>query len=83
METELPTRFLQTLEQFGMRNTRVVGSRRSRVDLHIEDFLIEAQKDGLVKRGWCYIDQNPENVKWFDKLADGTWPQTVSDSVLW
>ena len=83
METVLPARFLHALEKFGMRNTRVVGSRRSRVDLHIEDFLVEAQKDGLVKRGWCYIDQNLENVVWFEKLADGTWPQTVNDRVLW
>jgi len=66
-----------------MGDVRVVGSRRSRVDLHIEDLLIEAQKDGLVKRGWCYIDQRLEDVVWVDQLTDGTWPQAVNERALW
>jgi hypothetical protein len=83
METALPTHFLHALEKFGMGNVRVVGSRRSRVDLHIEDLLIEAQKDGLAKRGWCYIDQHPEDVVWVEPLTDGTWPQAVDERALW
>jgi hypothetical protein len=83
METTLPIHFLHALEKFGMRNACIVGSRRSRLDLHIDDLLIEAQHDGLVKRGWCYIDQRPEDMVWFDKLPDGTWPPAVNDRALW
>jgi len=83
MEIALPTHFLHALEKSGVRNACVVGSRRSRVDLHIDDFLIEVEKDGRVKRGWCYIDQHPDAVIWFDKLADGTWPREVNDRALW
>jgi len=53
------------------------------VDHHIDDFLIEAEKDGRAKRGWCYINQHPDAVMWFDKLPDGTWPHEVNDRALW
>ena len=83
METTLPAHFLHALEKSGVRNVHVVGSRRSRVDHHIDDFLIEAEKDGRAKRGWCYINQHPDAVMWFDKLPDGTWPHEVNDRALW
>ena len=83
METALPTHFLHALEKSGARNACIVGSRRSRVDLHIDDFLIEAEKDGVLKRGWCYIDQRPDEVIWSDKHTDGTWPREVNEHTLW
>jgi hypothetical protein len=83
METVFPTHFIRALEKFGIRDVCIVGSRRSRIDLHIYDYLIEVEKDGVVKRGWCYIDQHPEAVIWFDKHDDGTWPREVNERALW
>ena len=48
VETIQPSHFLNALAKVGVKNVRVIGSRRSRVDLHIDDLLLEAEKDGLV-----------------------------------
>ena len=53
MDTTLPSHFLSVLEQSGLSNTRVVGTRHSRIDLHIDDFLLEAEKEGRGQRAWC------------------------------
>jgi hypothetical protein len=83
METTLPSHFLNALEKFGLSNTRVIGTRRSRIDLHIDDFLLEGEKEGRVKRAWCYIDQRPEDMAWFDQHPDNTWPDQVNERSLW
>ena len=83
MEIGLPIHFIQALEKSGIRNVSIVDSRRSRMDLHIDDYLIEVEKNGIVKRGWCYIDQHPDGVIWFDKQPDGTWPREVNERALW
>lgn len=83
MEAELPAQFLQMLTKSGLSNISVVGAKRSRVDLHLEDFLVEAEKEGSVKRGWCIIGRHPETLIWFDKRPDGTWPPEVSERMLW
>ena len=77
METTLSSHFLDTFVKVGVKNVRVIGSRRSRIDLHIDDFLLEAEKDGRVQRTWCYIDQPIDGISWFSKSADGTWPREV------
>ena len=82
METTLPPHFIHTLEKFGLCNTRVVGTRRSRIDLHIDDFLLEAEKEGRVQRAWCYIDQRPQDMTWFDQQPDGKWPNQVNERSL-
>jgi hypothetical protein len=83
MDTTLPSHFLNALEKFGLNHTRVVGTRRSRIDLHIDDFLLEAEKEGRVSRAWCYIDQRPQDMTWFDQQPDGTWPSQVNERSLW
>jgi hypothetical protein len=83
MEATLPTHFLQMLTKSGLSNISIVGTKRSRIDLHIDDFLIEVEKERSVKRAWCYIDQRPEAMTWFDKRPDGTWPPEVSERSLW
>lgn len=83
MEGELPAHFFRALEQAGLNNVRIVGSRRSRIDLHIDDFLIEGEKNGTLQRGWCIVDQRMDGVRWFTKNADGTWPGEVNERSLW
>lgn len=83
MDTTLPLHFLKALEKFGLTHTRVVGTRRSRIDLHIDDFLLEAEKEGKVQRAWCYIDQRPQDMTWFVQQSDGTWPNQVNERSLW
>jgi len=53
MDTTLPSHFLNALEKFGLSNTRGVGTRHSRIDLHIDNFLLEAEKEGRGQRAWC------------------------------
>jgi hypothetical protein len=37
----------------------------------------EAEKDGLVQRTWCYVDQPLDGLRWFGKDANDTWPREV------
>lgn len=83
MDTMLPSHFLKALEKFGLTRTRAVGTRRSRIDLHIDDFLLEAEKEGRVQRAWGYIDQRPQDMTWFAQQPDGTWPNQVNEHSLW
>jgi len=48
----------------------------------IDDFLLEAEKEGRVQRAWCYIDQRPQDMTWFDQPRDGTWPNQVNERSL-
>jgi hypothetical protein len=77
MEAALPAHFLRALEKAGVKDVRIIGSRRSRVDLHIDDFLLEAKKDGRVQRTWCYVDQPVDGIRWSDKDANGAWLREV------
>ena len=83
MDTTLPSHFLNALEKFGLKHMRVIGTRRSRLDLHIEDFLLEAEKESRVQRAWCYIDHRPQDTTWFAQQPDGTWPNQVNERSLW
>ena len=77
METTLPSHFLNAFAKASVKNVCIIGSRRSRVDLHIDDFLLEAENDGHVQRTWCYVDQPLDGMRWFGKDANGTWPHEV------
>jgi hypothetical protein len=74
---------VNALHKAGVNNIQIVGTRRSKIDLHIDDFLLEGEQDGAVRRAWCYVDQRAESIRWVDKNANGTWPQEVSERSLW
>jgi hypothetical protein len=82
MDTTLPSHFLKAVEKFGLTHTWVVGTRRSRIDLHRDDFLLEAEKEERGQRAWGYIDQRPQDMSWFDQQSDGTWPNQVDERLL-
>lgn len=83
MESTLPMHFVNALHKAGVNNIQVVGTRRSKIDLHIDDFLLEGEKGGARRRAWCYVDQNADSIRWLDKNADETWPSEVSERSLW
>lgn len=83
MESTLPAHFVNALHKAGVNNIQVIGVRRSKIDLHIDDFLLEGEKDGAVRRAWCYVDQRSESIHWLGKNTDETWPLEVSERSLW
>ncbi len=83
MESTLPAHFLSALHKAGVNNIQIVGTRRSKIDLHIDDFLLEGEKDGVVRRAWCYVDQNAESIRWLEKNTNETWPPEVGERSLW
>jgi hypothetical protein len=70
----------EALAAAGTTNPREIAMPPSRAR-HGRAYLIEGEREGVLRRGWWVAGQGVEEILWYRKLPNGQWPTAVAGPV--